>query len=79
MVEIVLTGLASYEDSGDADREWLGRAAAAVAWALIAFLVFDGGYFVQKVSGPHKYIVASGGVIGVISGIGTALSRSRFL
>jgi len=79
---IVFTGLASYEDKSDPDREWLGRAggwvaAAAVAWALIAFLVFDGGYFVQVASGPvHKYIVASGGVIGVISGIVTALLGS---
>jgi hypothetical protein len=79
---IVFAGLASYEDKSDPDREWLGRAggwvaAAAVAWAVIAFLVFDGGYFVQIASGPvHKYVVASGGVIGVISGIVTALLGS---
>jgi hypothetical protein len=79
---IVFAGLASYEDKSDPDREWLGRAggwvaAVAVAWALVAFLVFDGGYFVQIASGPvHKYIVASGGVIGVISGIVTALLGS---
>jgi hypothetical protein len=79
---IVFSGLASYEDKSDPDREWLGRAggwvaAAAVAWALIAFLVFDGGYFVQIASVRfHKLIVASGGVIGVISGIVTALLGS---
>ena len=79
---IVFAGLASYEDKSDPDREWLGRAggwiaAAAVAWALIAFLVFDGGYFVQIASVRfHKYVVASGGVIGVISGIVTALLGS---
>jgi hypothetical protein len=79
---IVFVGLASYEDKSDPDREWLGRAggwvaAAAVAWALIGFLVFDGGYFVQIASGPvHRYIVASGGVIGVLSGIVTALLGS---
>jgi Patatin-like phospholipase len=83
MAGIVFVGLASYEDKSDPDREWLGRAggwiaAAAVAWALIAFLVFDGGYFVQIASGPvHRYIVASGGVIGVISGIVTALLGSN--
>jgi hypothetical protein len=79
---IVFAGLASYEDKSDPDREWLGRAggwiaAAAVAWALIAFLVFDGGYFVQIASVRfHKYVVASGGIIGVISGIVTALLGS---
>ena len=82
MAGIVFAGLASYEDKSDPDREWLGRAggwvaAAAVAWALIAFLVFDGGYFVQIASGRfHRYIVASGGVIGVLSGIVTAFLGS---
>ena len=82
VAEIVFVGLASYEDKSDPDREWLGRAggwigAAAVAWAVVAFLVFDGGYFVQIVSGRvHNYVVASGGVIGVISGILTALLGS---
>ena len=53
VAEIVFVGLTCDEDGSDADREWLGRAAgwlaaAAVAWALTAFLVFAGGYFVQE-------------------------------
>ena len=75
----IFSGLVSYEPLSDSDREWLGRAAGwlaaiAIAWALIAFLVFAGGYFVQVASGSvHRYIVTSGGVAGVISAIVTAL------
>ncbi len=82
VAEIVFVGLSSYGKNGDADREWLGRAggwvvAAAVAWALIAFLVFYGGYFVQSAAvRAHQAIVASGGIVGTLSGIATALLGS---
>jgi hypothetical protein len=86
--EVVFVGFTSYETDSDADREWLGRAAgwlavAAVVWALVAFLVFAGGYFVQDPDSrfratrlAHKTIVALGGVTGIVSGIVTALLGS---
>ena len=86
--EIVFVGFTSKEKESDADREWLGRAAgwlaaAAVAWALVAFLVFAGGYFVQDPDYryrasklTHQAIVALGGVTGIVSGIATALLGS---
>jgi hypothetical protein len=81
----IFGGLVSYEANSDADREWLGRAAGwlaaiAIAWALVAFLVFAGDYFVLLlVDLGHKYIVAAGGVFAVLSGIVTAfLGKSSF-
>ena len=86
--EIVFVGFTSKEKESDPDREWLGRAAgwlaaAAVAWALVAFLVFAGGYFVQDPEFQlhvskltHHAIVALGGVTGVVSGITTAFLGS---
>jgi hypothetical protein len=84
VAEIVFVGLSSYEEGGDADREWLGRAAgwlavAAILWALTAFLVFVGGYFVQSAgfaSLTHQIVVALGGVAGIVSGVATALFGS---
>ena len=78
----IFGGLVSYEAKSDSDREWLGRAAGwlsavAIAWAIVAFLVFAGGYFVESVKVWGKdFIVASGGIAGVISGIVTALLGS---
>lgn len=78
----IFIGLSSYEIGSDSDREWLGRAAGwlaagAIAWALTAFLVFAGEYFVQWLwAHGHRWIVASGGVVGVISGITSALLGS---
>jgi hypothetical protein len=88
LAEIIFVGFTSKEKQSDPDREWLGRAAgwlaaAAVAWALVAFLVFAGGYFVQdpdsryRVSKlTHQVIVALGGITGIISGLVTALLGS---
>jgi patatin-like phospholipase len=78
----IFIGLTSYERESDSDREWLGRAAgwlmaAAIAWALTAFLVFAGDYFVHFVwSKTHPWMIASGGVTGIISGIVTAFVGS---
>jgi len=78
VAEIIFVGLASYEKNSDSDREWLGRAggwlmASAIAWALTAFFVFAGGYFVQTANvWAKQFIVASGGVVGAISGLVTA-------
>jgi len=75
----IFGGLVSYGRDSDADREWLGRAAGwsaafAIAWAIVAFLVFVGGDFVQTATGWGEHAVtAAGGVMGVISGIATAL------
>jgi hypothetical protein len=50
--ENIFVGLMNYGAESDADREWLGRAAGwlaagAIAWGLIAFLVFAGEYAVR--------------------------------
>jgi hypothetical protein len=78
----IFVGLASYEPISDSDREWLGRAAGwlaagAIAWALTAFLVFAGGYFIQTATGwTEKIVVPLGGVTGILSGIVTAFLGS---
>ena len=80
--EVVFTGLASYEPQSDSDREWLGRAAGwlaafAVLWIVVAFLVFAGGYGVQYALLLTKnYVVTSGGIVAVVSGLATALLGS---
>ena len=88
--EIIFVGLVSYERDSDPDREWLGRAAgwlaaAAVAWALGALLVFAGEHLVfehakdvgdQLNSQINHKIAASGGIIGVVSGLVTAFLGS---
>jgi hypothetical protein len=78
----IFVGLASYEPISDSDREWLGRAAGwlaagAIAWALTAFLVFAGGYFIQTATGwTETIVVPLGGVTGILSGIVTAFLGS---
>ena len=78
----IFGGLVSYEPKSDSDREWLGRAAGwlsafAAAWGIVAFLVFAGEYAVQLLlKAGYQYVVASGGVIGVLSGIVAALLGS---
>ncbi len=81
----IFGGLVSYEPLSDSDREWLGRAAGwlaatAVAWAVVAFLVFAGGYFVQKlIEWGYDKVVTAGGVFSLLSGVGTAfLGNSSF-
>lgn len=77
--ENIFGGLVSYEPKSDSDREWLGRAAGwlaafAVAWGIVAFLVFAGEYAVQlALQAGYRYVVAAGGIVGVICGIATAL------
>lgn len=78
----IFGGLVSNEPKSDSDREWLGRAAGwlaafAVAWVVVAFLVFAGEYAVQlALKAGHQYVVAAGGILSVISGIVTALLGS---
>jgi hypothetical protein len=78
----IFGGFVSNEPQSDSDREWLGRAAGwlsafAVAWMVVAFLVFAGEYAFQfLVNAGHKYVVASGGLVAVISGTVTALLGS---
>lgn len=73
--EMVFVGLVSYQPNSDADREWLGRAAGwvaatAVAWILVTFITFAGGYLLidylyGKVIAP--YLVSAGGISGIIT------------
>jgi hypothetical protein len=71
----IFVGLVSYEDNSDSDREWLGRAAGwlmvtAIAWALTAFLVFEGGDFLlSAASWIKKLVVTSGGVAGIVTAL----------
>ena len=77
IAEMIFVGLVSYEDQSDSDREWLGRAAgwvsaAAIGWAVMAFLSVGVGNFLYLMSFDYdigRYITALGGV----SGIATAL------
>jgi hypothetical protein len=79
IAEMIFVGLVSYEDQSDSDREWLGRAAgwvsaAAIGWAVMAFLSVGVGNLLYILSSHYdydigRYITALGGV----SGIATAL------
>ena len=75
VADTVFVGLVSYEALSDADREWLGRAAGwlaafAIGWAILAFLVFAGGYYLQDaVDALHKTIIAAGGISGIVTAL----------
>jgi hypothetical protein len=79
LADTVFGGLVSYEPLSDADREWLGRAAGwlaafAIGWAILAFLVFAGGYYVQDAihelnKAATKEIAAAGGISGVVTAL----------
>ena len=72
IADSVFVGLVSYEPMSDSDREWLGRAAgwlaaAAIAWAVTAFLVFEGGHALQfSDEWIKKLIAAAGGISGIV-------------
>ena len=61
--------------NSDADREWLGRAAGwlaagAIAWGLIAILVFAGEYAVRVAEVISvKALAAAGGVTGIVTAL----------
>jgi hypothetical protein len=82
VADIAFAGLTSAEPDSDSDREWLGRSAgwlatSAIVWALMALLVFAGGYFVQMAhTWATQVFVASSGAVGMIGGIATALMGS---
>ena len=73
--ENIFVGLVSYEADSDTDREWLGRAAGwlaagAMAWGLIAFLVFAGEYAVRVAEVISvKALAAAGGVTGIATAL----------
>jgi hypothetical protein len=73
--ENIFVGLVSYEADSDTDREWLGRAAGwlaagAIAWGLIAFLVFAGEYAVRVAEVISvKALAAAGGVTGLVTAL----------
>jgi hypothetical protein len=79
LAEVVFVGLTSRENDSDFDREWLGRSAGwlavfAVVWAVTAFLVFAGSYVVEFATTlGHQSLVKAGGLVGIVSGIFTAL------
>jgi hypothetical protein len=65
LAEMVFVGLVSYEDDSDSDREWLGRAAglvsaAAIGWAVTAFLSIGVGNLVYLHYDLGRYITALG-------------------
>ena len=73
--ENIFIGLVSYEPESDTDREWLGRAAGwlaagAIAWGLIAILVFAGEYAVRVAEVISvKALAAVGGVTGIVTAL----------
>ena len=74
--EAVFVGLTSYGKDSDSDREWLGRAggftaAAAVGWAVTAFLSVGVGHYIIHPDGLYlKPLTAS---LGAISGVASVL------
>ncbi len=75
VADTIFGGLVSYEPMSDSDREWLGRAAGwlaafAIGWAILAFLVFAGGYYIEDaVNAFHKTIIAAGGIAGIVTAL----------
>ena len=75
LAENIFVGLVSYEPESDTDREWLGRAAGwlaagAIAWGVIAMLVFAGEYAVQVAEVISvKALAAVGGVTGIVTAL----------
>jgi hypothetical protein len=73
--ENIFIGLVSYEPESDTDREWLGRAAGwlaagAIAWGLIAILVFAGEYAVRVTEVISvKALAAVGGLSGIVTAL----------
>jgi hypothetical protein len=62
--EVIFTGLTSYEDGSDSDREWLGRASgwylvAALAWLILICLVFVGSKLLR-----HTYVEVTTWLVG---------------
>jgi hypothetical protein len=80
--ENIFVGLVSYEAESDTDREWLGRAAgwlvaAAIAWGLIAFLVFAGDYAIRIAHAISiKTLTAAGGITGIATALLGMSSRT---
>jgi hypothetical protein len=74
--EAVFVGLTSYGKDSDSDREWLGRvggftAAAAVAWAVTAFLSVGIGHYIIHPDGLHLQSLTAS--LGAISGVASVL------
>ena len=74
--EAVFVGLTSYGNDSDSDREWLCRAggftaAAAVAWAVTAFLSVGVGHYIIHPDGLHLQSLTAS--LGAISGIASVL------
>jgi hypothetical protein len=74
--EAVFVGLTCYGKDSDSDREWLGRAggftaAAAIAWAVTAFLSVGVGHYIIP-PGSH-YLQSFTASLGAISGVASVL------
>jgi hypothetical protein len=70
----IFGGFVSYEPLSDSDREWLGRAAGwlsafAIAWAIVALLVFAVDQAVVAWAGTQvrSSIAAAGGVSAIVT------------
>jgi hypothetical protein len=79
----IFGGFVSYEPRSDSDREWLGRAAGwlsafAIGWAILALLVFaiDQAVVVEATSRVRGWIVAAGGVSGIVTAFLGSSSRT---
>ena len=76
--ELIHVGLTSYSPWGDAEREWLARAAgyhgrASLAWATISLLILGGPWAVWSLYQHHDWLLSFLTSIGGLSGIATAL------
>jgi hypothetical protein len=75
--EIIFAGLVSYQSDSDADSEWLSRAGdlllvSAIGWALMAFLVFGGGFVISHLNsllGGIRWVLATGGATAIATAL----------
>ena len=77
--ELIYCGLTSYVRWGEAEREWLARAAgshgrAAMTWLLVILVTFGGSYLFTKLYNERAWaaffgVAASGGIAGIITSL----------
>jgi len=88
IADMLFAGLSSYEAGSDDDREWFGRAAswilfAAIAWLMLAYIVFFGTVLryllaIDTISHVEKWATAFAAVSGPITAaFGTSATTPR--
>jgi hypothetical protein len=76
--ELIHVGMTSYAPWGDAEREWLARAAGhhgrlALTWMVLAILIVGGSHFVFESYYQSQAVLSTAASAGGIAGVLTAL------